>query len=295
MKTQYDSYDLFDHVDTHLTRPKFQTEREKRFYPSEASVEYHDEHGDKVIQGGCLRSSYYRLKGGFEGIPHDARTQFIFIQGNMVEDMMIKLWKEMGVWKDNNVKFIDKEHNISGEMDALLIEPDGTEYGVEVKSFYGYFAEKEIFGNKSTLGKPKLPQLLQTLIYLYNFRDRLPYFRMVYFGRDSVKRRTFKIELEQEGDIFYPKVDGVVWRSFSMNDIFDRYKRLQEHLDNNVIPDRDYDLHFSDAKIQDFFTKGKVAKTKYEKWQKGRLGQHEVIGDWQCSYCKYKDTCYGDE
>lgn len=296
MKTKYDTYDLFQHTDEHLTRPKFRAEREKRFYPSEASVEYYDEHGDKVVEGGCLRASYFRLSGEFEGTPFDARTEFIFMQGKKVEDMLIDVWKEMGIWVDNNVKFVDKEHNISGEIDALLVEPpDGTIYGVEVKSFYGYFAEKEIFGNKSTLGKPKISQLLQTLIYLYHFRDRIPYFRMVYFGRDSVKRRTFKIELEQEGETFYPKIDGVVWRSFSVNDIYARYEKLQEHVDNKIIPPNDYELMYSDAKIEDFYKKGKIAKTKYEKWKNGKLGPNEVIGDWQCSYCRYKNECWDNK
>ena len=116
---------------------------------------------------------------------------------------------------------------------------------------------------------------------------------MVYFGRDSVKRRTFKIELHQEGEIFYPKVDGEVIRSFSMNDVFGRYEKLQEHLDNKSTPTNDYELMYSDAKIEDYFAKGKIAKTKYEKWQKGRLGKHEVIGDWMCSYCRFSQHCWG--
>lgn len=289
----YDSYDLFHATDSHLVRPKFHAERERRFYPSEASVEAFDEHGDRIVHGGCMRASYFRMSGEFEGIPFDARTEYIFMQGRDVESMLIKLWKEMGIWVDNNIKFLDEENGISGELDAILIEPpDGQLYGVEVKSFYGYYAEKELLGTKRQQGFPKMGQLLQTLIYLNHFEDRLPYFRMVYFARDSVKRRTFKVELHHEGGIKYPKVEGEILRQFSVNDILDRYRSLRQHLDNKTIPPCDFELQFPDAKIEDFFAKGKVAKTKYDKWKKGKLGIHERIGDWQCSYCRFRDVCW---
>ena len=43
-----DHYDLFKETDEYLTRPKFSAPRERRFYPSEASVVALDEFGDKV-------------------------------------------------------------------------------------------------------------------------------------------------------------------------------------------------------------------------------------------------------
>jgi MoaA/NifB/PqqE/SkfB family radical SAM enzyme len=149
-----------------------------------------------------------------------------------------------------------------------------------------------MFGNRRQKGFPKMGQLLQTLVYLNDFEDRLPYFRMVYFGRDSVKRKTFKIELHHEGDTKYPKVDGEVVRSFSVNDILARYKLLQSHVDSNVAPPRDFELVYPDEKVRDFFSKGKVAKTKFEAWSKGKLKGHEKIGDWQCGYCQFKNVCW---
>ena len=154
-------------------------------------------------------------------------------------------------------------------------------------------AEKEIMGNKGKKGFPKMNQLLQTLIYLNHFRDKLPYFRMAYFARDSVKRKTFKIELEQEGKILYPKVEGEVVRTFSVQDILARYKDLSHHLEIQVVPANDFELQYSDDKIEDFFKKEKVAKTKYQKWKSKKLGKYEYIGDWQCSYCKMKNICWG--
>lgn len=290
----YDSYDLFGATDAHLTRPRIQLARSKSFYPSEASVKVYDNHGDEVVHGGCLRASYFRLSGEFEGTPHDERSMFIFGMGNKVEDMLIETWKEMGIWVDNNVKFVDEENNISGEIDVILAEPpSGQLYGVEVKSFYGYMAEKELFGGKGQPGFPKMNHLLQTLVYLNHLKSQLPYFRIAYFGRDSVKRRTFKVELHQEGEILYPKVEGNVLRQFSIADILARYKELSHYLETNTVPPNDFELQYDNAKVEDFYKKGKVAKTKYEKWQKGKLGKFERVGDWQCAYCQYKDTCWG--
>jgi len=293
MAKSSDQYDLFAAMDEHITRPQFKAEREVHFYPSEASVRAYDEHGDLVTHGSCLRKSYFRCSGEFEGLPYDARTQYIFAMGNAVEDMLVEQWKQMGIWVANSVKFIDKENNISGELDAILREPHtGQQYGVEVKSFYGYHAEKELFGNKSQKGFPKMGQLLQTLVYLNHFQDRLPYFRMVYFGRDSVRRRTFKIELHKEGSVSFPMIDGEPLKSFSINDILSRYKALADALETKSVPPADFELRYPDWKIEDYYKKGKVAKTNYEKWQKGKLEKNKPIGDWECNYCQFKQVCW---
>jgi hypothetical protein len=295
----YDNYNLFQATDEYITRPRFYTERERRFYPSEASVQVTDEHGDLITHGNCLRASYLRCSGDFEGVPYDARAQYIFAQGKMIEEALIRWWKEMGIWVANNVKFLDEENNISGELDVILAEPpDGQMYIGEVKSFYGYHAEKELFGSKYKAGFPKTSQLLQLLVYLNHFEDRLPYGRMIYFARDSVKRRTFKVELEHEGSVTYPKVEGKVVRQFSVEDIINRYKLLQIHLDSDTVPPKDFELVYPDSKIEDFYQKGKIGKTKYQKWEKAKttgskLKRADQIGDWQCSYCKFREVCWG--
>lgn len=291
MKSQYDTYDLFKATDEHLTRKTFDKPSSGYFYPSEASVVLTDEFGDRKVEGGCMRSSYFRLSDEYEGSPHDARSEWIFMMGNKVEDSLTSYWKEMGLWHANSVKFVDTENHVSGELDVILVEPpDGQLYGVEVKSFYGYHAEKEIMGGYKTSGFPKMGQLLQTLVYLNYWEDKgLPFFRMAYFARDSVKRRTFKIELHHEGDIKYPKVDGVVVRSFTINDILDRYKKLKNHVETNTIPPNDYELQYSDAKIQDYLAKKKVSASGYEKWKKGKQAH---LGDWNCNYCNFKNICW---
>lgn len=289
----YDNYDLFEQVDRHVTRTRFKSKTSDHYYPSEASVKIIED-GQEEVLGGCIRASYFRLSKEFAGDKPEARAEYIFIQGKSVENFLVDLFKEMGIWHASSVRFTNAEYNISGELDAVLVEPDGTLYGAEIKSFYGYYAAKEICGNKWKAGKPKDSHLLQTLVYLYHFRGRLPYFRIIYFARDEVKRKTFKIELHQEGDLFYPKVDGIVDRRFTVNDVLARYKELDAYVKSGEIPPVDFELQYSDAKIEDFFAKGKVSKTKYNAWKAGKLKPYEHIGDWQCSYCPFKAVCWGE-
>jgi len=206
-----------------------------------------------------------------------------------------KLLGLIGFKHKSHAELIYEEYNVSGELDVLLAEPpDGTIYIGEVKSGYGYYAGKEIFGTARQEGSPKMDQLLQLLVYLWKFQAEFPYGRMIYFFRDSTKRRTFKVELQTEGNIQYPVVEGKVIKSFTINDILNRYKELQHYVDNDIIPPKDYELQYPDDKIKDFRKKDKIAKTKFEEWQKGKLKPYEYVGDWQCRYCDYRRECYPD-
>ena len=294
-------FDFFEYLDRHVTRPRFKPEVDSsHLYPSEASVQYYDNHGDLITVGGCLRASYFRVVGGFERIGNSAYTEWIFKMGKAVEEILVQQAKEAGIWVDNNIKFYDEEYNISGEIDCLIAEPpDATIVPYEIKSFYGYYAAREIFGNKSISPQPKLNQLVQLLIYLWKFRNQFPYGRMAYFARDDIKRKTFKVSIHQEGELMHPVIDGKIWKSFTVNDILGRYKQLQDYIDNKEVPSKDYELQYPESKIRDFRPKklggkDKISKTKYEAWEKGKLKPWEYIGDFQCRMCAYRKICYPD-
>lgn len=288
---EYDTYDLWGHTESHLERSRLKYPTRPHFYPSEASVVYFDKFGDRVVEGGCLRQSFYRLKGILPATS-DARAEITFAMGKAAECFLIEQWKQMGIWVDNNVKFFTSELGfpLSGELDAILAEPPNAKlYGVEIKSFAGYYATKAIMGNKSEDGGPKLNQLLQTLIYTFLFRQDLYCFRLTYLARDEPSQhRTFKVEVAQENELWYPKVDGEIIRDFTVNDIFDRYRKLQEYVDKDEVPPRDYEAEYSNAKVEDLFSKGKLSKKKYEDHVKGK----QCAGDWNCAYCNFKHICY---
>ncbi len=304
-------YRLLEHTDAWVTRPRIRSEREPHLYPSEASVGIVDDDGNVDVVGGCLRSSYLRVTKSATAEPMDARGTWIVTQGIIIEQQLIEFWKQMGVWVDNNSKFYWKKYNVSGEIDAILAEPDtGDLFGVEIKTFYGYNAGKQVMGNKSEPGFPKLNQLLQTLIYTYHYRDKLKYFKLVYFARDDVRRREFTISLAREsggppehsfdfdgtGDTWWPVIDGIIYKQFSFNDVMERYKLLQDYIANDQLPPPDYRIRWTDEKVQREIAKGNVSKTAkldYERAQK--TGRPHKLGDWMCSYCKFKDFCWNPD
>jgi len=289
------SYDLIKSTDEHMTRSRLYLPRGTHYYPSEASVVWTDQHDIVRVGGQCLRQSWYRLCADIEGSKHDAFTQWIFALGSAVEQILVEQWKQMGVWVANNIKFYDQERNISGELDVVLSEPDGTLFGVEVKSFYGYHGTKKIIGNKSTIGRPKTSQLLQCLVYVDLCRklELADYFKLVYYARDSAARREFNIRLIEDGEFLRPTINDVIDYRFTMQDIYDRYTELDEYVKSKVVPPRDFEKVWSPGKVEKRRSLGEVAKTTYEKWQKKPA--NNPIGDWQCRYCAYSEFCENED
>ena len=70
------------------------------------------------------------------------------------------------------------------------------------------------------------------------------------------------------------------------------------------MPARDYDLIYSQDKIEDMYQKGllgKVDTAQHEKRKKQieegkkRLVKAVEKGDWQCRLCEYRDICYNKD
>jgi hypothetical protein len=282
-------YNLLEHTDAWITRPKFRAQRALALYPSEASVVIKDKEGFEHTEGTCLRAAFMRSTGKVTPAPTEARGERIMSVGKTIEQWFIERWKEMGIWVDNNVKFYWPEYNISGELDVILAEPmTGDPFGVECKTFYGYDAAKTIFGSKWKPGFPKINQLLQALVYTYHFRDRLKYFKMVYMDRSDTRHKEFKIEVTEFEGKWWPVVDGKRVTEFSINDVLERYKMLNHYIDNDVMPPRDYELYWDPARVEREKENGNVSKTAYADWKKGK----RKLGDWQCRYCPYKNPCW---
>jgi len=288
--------------------------RKPAYYPSEASVVWKDHSGQQRTSGTCLRAAWFRVTGYAEKqgtvLHSDPYSEWIFALGKHVEIILVEQWKQMGIWVANNVEFYDAEHNISGEVDCIIRHSaTGELIGTEEKSFYGYNATKQICGNKSTVPSPKTSQLLQTLIYVDQFRDRMfidqgqekkiEYFKMVYYARDSASRNEFDISLIEDasdpsrGILHRPLINGIADSRFHLEDIYDRYSLLDQYVKAGEIPPPDYEPVWSPEKVYARQALGEVAKTTFEKWQK--KPKQNPIGDWQCqAYCKYRNICWKD-
>lgn len=261
--------------------------KDKSFYPTEASVKL----DDGTVVGSCLRANYFRSAGGFVPSPYSSYSQWIFFTGKAVEESLVEHWKQMGIWVDNNIKFRSPQYKISGELDVVLLDPETEELIlVEVKTYYGYQATKELMGNpyKNIAGQPKDQNLLQILIYLFLHQHIFKRGKLIYIEKVCKNHIEFDISLVKEGDNTYPVINGIVKRRFSIEQVLERYKELEKYLDNKELPERDFELSYSSEKIEQLFKDKEISKTKYEKWKKKGV----PIGDWNCAYCNFKSVCY---
>ncbi len=266
--------------------------REEFFWPTEASVELEEKYpGEPNVLGACMRANYYRYVGGFKGDPYTPYSYWTFATGNAYENHLRELWKQMGLWIDNSVKFRSKEKHISGEMDVVLIDPVTEKtICVELKSYQGYDAAKNLKGNPryGLVGKPKDPHLMQIMIYLDLHQHIFEYGKLIYIDKVCKDNVEFTISLHKEGENTYPIINDTISRRFSVEQIYERFEKLRGFIENKIIPPRDFELQYSPEKIEREFEAGNIGKTKYALWQKKGVKP----GDFNCHYCKYKTTCW---
>lgn len=297
--------EIWDVVDQHLmTGPGLRTERMPTFYPSAAAcIDQTDRY--KII-GGCNRAQYYRCAGYEKSNPSGLFSQYIFAGGNMWEDWLIEQLKQSGVWVSNSLKFQEIPKNISGEIDVVVKDPFTSELMiVECKTYSSsnYKAKKEICGTKRfPKCTPKDQNVLQAFLYLGKFAEQgikkslLVYFDRACGGPDNNKQ--FTIEVHTENELRYPKIsyndhNGVpvayVDYRITLEAIYERYAALKESLIAGEIPRPAYAHVFTDSQVREKHGEGLIAKTKMENWERNK--EKYPIGDWQCFYCDYADSC----
>lgn len=269
-------------------------------WPSEASVKYVLD-GREVVEGKCMREAWFRSMNYKKDGCGNPGMAMKWDLGRSAESFSIERWKRMGIYKANNVKFFDRELAVSGELDCVIKNPEtGGLIGLEVKSFYGHYANQELCGSKRppSPGKPKSDNFLQAAIYKAKY-PQLEQYRLYYVERGDGHRVEFEVGLIQEGTEFRPfhrQIDGPYWAYFSpdpvpapylMSDVYKRYQELRKRLVDRDIPPKDFSANWDTETAEWAWVNGKVAKTKYEKFKEGK----ETLGDWQCSYCDYQNEC----
>jgi CRISPR/Cas system-associated exonuclease Cas4 (RecB family) len=281
-------YSLIRHLEEHITRHRISGFHEPHLYPSEASVKIINPDGKEEVLGTCLRQAYLRFTGQASEAPN-ARSEFIFKMGDMVESVLIEQLKQMGVWVGDDVEFYNKEYNLKGKLDVICKNPNGELYGVEIKSFYGYYAQKQIIGNKSSLGRPKDSQLLQTIVYANEFKNQLNHFRMLYLERGNAARNEFIVSVRPVNGIDRVVLNGEIEQRFTIADIYNRYKLLDDYIQRKEVPPSEFKLYYDDDEMEYHYKKGDVSKTDYDKFKRNNNNR---MGNWQCSYCPYKKYCW---
>jgi len=305
--------------------------------PTGASAWYENERGEKELIGKCMRAVYYSKKKVPRSNPIGESNKMKFLMGVGLEDYIQEMWSGAGVLLGSNIKLRQniskdpaKEIMLSGEVDALLrysefeIGADGIKrlvidptqaIGIEVKTSYGHWKQKQLGGNEVyDVGFPQLEHLMQTALYLHTrhvledyYNVKIPFFVITYLLRDSGFKKSFRVELSDgyEGRIVVKTMDGeeikpnsamaLKWNTnvqpinLTIEMMRERFAETVEHLESDTLPDRDFELRYSDDKAKELFELGVLSKTKYAKHGKDPLAE---IGDWNCAYCDWKDLCY---
>lgn len=263
-----------------------------------------------IVEGKCLRAVFYDFQGGVVTNPIEPSGVRTMDIGNVCEDCERAYYKNLGIFLTAHTRMFNTTYQISGEIDNLVWEyedillPDGSlsgrvkiceprrVIGTEIKSFYGYYAEKEIILG----GKPKWNHVLQALVYLDHYKPNIPYWLLVYISRGGgintkggrVNGRQFKLQISKlSGEIF---IDGMLNNEFTMDDVYARFIQAQNKIDNKVLPARDYVYNYPADIVELRYRKREIGKTDYSEWQSGR----KYISDWQCLYCPYLVQCWKD-
>lgn len=317
---------IWNKLDEQINKQRFTGQRRFSLYPSEASVVYRDEETGKAkIWGTCMRKAWYRLMKFPESDPPSVKAKYIFAFGNMIESFVVDLLKQAGLYNNNSVKFFDFESTVSGELDIVASVPVNNEekyiilemkstWGGRISNGYESGSAKHLFEHYEGRGRnrhlvkgfPKENNLLQLLIYLYEFKDdpNLLGGKLLYLLRDNMNRTEFDVTIQYDKTYkkYRPVVNGEIIKGFFVEDIFDRYEYLLNRIKNDLQlikdgkvtknelepPGREFILEYTDDDVEERYENGEISTTKYNNYKKGKA----KLGDYQCSYCSYRSLCY---
>ena len=109
-----DNIDVLDIIKKEITRVRHPAARRNpTFYPSSASAVA----TDGQVYGGCWRSDWYRIHLVQPTDHPPLYMHMIWALGHAVEAKLVDAMKCAGIYENSGVKFFDKEHNVSGELD----------------------------------------------------------------------------------------------------------------------------------------------------------------------------------
>ena len=333
-------WSFISHVTDYLKRPRFGQSKAPTLWPSEASAVTTNEYDEKVVEGKCRRATYFRyLTECFkyytdkysmyqpliesiqrEYIPVDNYMRWIWKQGDLYEDYCINAAKESGIYISDQVQVYIPEHNISGKIDLVVIDPLTNKYrAVEVKSVYGYGANS-VLGTpaerrRGNLGQPRSSNLMQIALYDWWYTSREEEFDssfLTYGARDTGRYAEYEIDTSQDEDGLHrikysgisPVETGKTTTDISIESILEQYQYVTLCVDSGEIPERDFELSYSEERIEKMYERGQLSRTDKAQFEKRRKqieeGKSRVVkavekGDWQCNRCSYKTICYSGD
>jgi hypothetical protein len=259
------------------------------YWPSEARVVQ----SDGSVLGECARKLWWRLKHRVADRAADARVIRIRYAGNAVEDAEIGAAKRKGMHVISGAKItipIGPEVSISGKIDSIYRDPlTGRFIGIEYKSAYGYLYKSAVVGNTRHAGAPKIPNVMQTMLYLDSTAGTIDDFRIIYLERGAFDGNTeYSISLLSNGlaSIENCLTGHTQPTTFTVQDIKDGYLTVDALSKTDVLPARDFDPLYTEAKIKAMIAAKQLSKAKQNAHKKG-----ETLRDWQCAWCPFLFSC----
>ena len=287
-------------------------------HPSSASVELSPNPEGRKIAGACLRQQYYRATGEPVSNKTNIDVKISSMIGDQITEMVSDILDTYGF--QCGLQRIAAEHSfyvpeigLSGRCDFLGYDHNTKEYiGIEVKSVGEWKASK-------CIEKPAEEHVMQSLIYLDHYAKQYPHLNIkkwyiLYISRTenyAIKSKKHgspmamiwdsyvTIDDKDKCAVVHYKFTSEKWKDFTIENIYKRYKSLNAHLENKVIPDRDYALQYNETRITGMHAAKQLTRKvdieKVDKWlAKGAIpGKLKVeIGDGECGFCAYKATCW---
>ena len=326
------TWSFIKHVSQYLERPKLGEQKAPTLWPSSATAEI-----DSDILGKCRRQSYFRFATDSyyfdkkyehlkplvdiiqeNKLPPSKYLRWIWIQGELYEEYCVNMAKESGVFIAGQTSVYIPGYNVSGKIDLIVINPETTKmHIVEVKSVYGFNANSvlgtEAQHKKNLIGTPRDSHLMQLGIYQWwyaNNNDDFGPGLLTYGARDTGRYAEYMVTVEKDEDgldyIYYqghtPVTTVKVNSGITIQSILENYKIVSDSVNSKsiTIPPADFELLYSEEKIDQLYQDGllsKTDKTQYEKRKKQiEEGKTRIVkpvqkGDWQCRFCDYKNIC----
>lgn len=335
------SWSFISHATQHISKPKLGEQKSPTQWPSEATAVIKNQYNEDEVVGKCRRQAFFRLmldcysfdksKYGFYqsmvesinslSIPTDPYLRWIWKAGEMYEEMQIDLAKRSGVYVADQVAIYVPSHNVSGKIDLVVVNPETSKLkALEFKSVYGFNANS-VLGTpgdrkKGEMGVPKESHLMQIAIYDFWYAsndDRFESSSLIYGARDTGRYAEYSIYTDEnpETKLHHISYEGLspyttdrVVTPITMENVFDNYRYVSSCVDGGIVPPRDFDIQYSDEKIEKLYQRGELGKTdsaQHEKRKsqieegKTKLVKRVEKGDWQCRFCNYKNICYDSE